>query len=163
MAEPDRMDSSEEQEPIEKQVTHTLEEARMVLPGVQALLGFQLIAVYNQPFDKILTAGEQRLHLVGFFLTAITVVLLMTPAAYHRQNAPDRVSCSFVKLASRLLTAGMFTLMLSIWVDCYLLSRIILKDTLWSLVASLCLGVVQTGLWFVLPRWRTLHTRPSRT
>ena len=31
-------------------VTHLLEECRMILPGLQALLGFQLIAVFSQPF-----------------------------------------------------------------------------------------------------------------
>lgn len=34
-----------EHESLKKAVTHTLEEARMILPGVQALFGFQLIAI----------------------------------------------------------------------------------------------------------------------
>jgi hypothetical protein len=38
-------------EDLERAATHVLEEARMVLPGIQALLGFQLIAVFSSRFD----------------------------------------------------------------------------------------------------------------
>jgi hypothetical protein len=151
------MSTSKERESLEKEITHTLEEARMVLPGVQALFGFQLIAVYNQPFSRLLSGGEQRLHLLGILLTAVTVALLMTPAAYHRQTDPHRISAGFVKLASVLLASGMFTLMLSLCVDCYLIARIITDDTLWSLLVTLAIGVIQGGLWFVLPRLRAVR------
>ena len=33
--------------PLPEAVTHLLEECRMVLPGLQALLGFQFIAIFN--------------------------------------------------------------------------------------------------------------------
>jgi hypothetical protein len=32
-----------------------VDEARMLLPGIQALFGFQLIAVFNQTFSQILS------------------------------------------------------------------------------------------------------------
>jgi hypothetical protein len=143
---------SPERESLEKEVTHALEEARMVLPGVQALFGFQLVAVYNGPFSSLLSRGEQRLHLLAVFLTVLTVVVMMTPAAYHRQVNPHSISRGFVTMASYLLTAGMFVLMLSLWADCYLIARIILQSKLWSALAVGLLGTVQLGLWFVLPR-----------
>ena len=34
-------------ETLEQEATHATDEARMVLPGVQAVLGFQLIAVFT--------------------------------------------------------------------------------------------------------------------
>jgi hypothetical protein len=34
-------------EPLDQEANHILEESRMVLPGIQALFGFQLIAIYN--------------------------------------------------------------------------------------------------------------------
>ena len=42
-----------------------LDECRMVLPGVQALLGFQLIAVFNERFARDLEPYEQVLHFVS--------------------------------------------------------------------------------------------------
>ena len=43
-----------------------IDECRTVLPGIQALFGFQLIAVFNTGFASKLSAAEQRtlLHLV---------------------------------------------------------------------------------------------------
>lgn len=155
MPSPERKKGSEpvcEQQSLDREATHTLEEARMVLPGVQALFGFQLIAVYNAPFEKLLTPGEQRLHLLGLVTTAAAIALLMTPAAYQRQAEPHQISKRFVRFSSLLLTAGMFVLMLSVQVDCYLIARIILKQQLPSMLLALGLGVMFAGLWFVLPQ-----------
>ena len=47
------MQSAQEQvhrESLEEEATHATDEARMLLPGVQAVLGFQLVAVTNQRF-----------------------------------------------------------------------------------------------------------------
>lgn len=158
MPEPERR-TDREQESLEKEATHTLEEARMVLPGIQALFGFQLVAVYNQPFSRLLSPGEQRLHLAALLVTALAITLVMTPAAYHRQAEPHEISCTFLRLSMVLLTLGMFMLLLSIEFDCYLIARIILGQQLLSAVLAGALGLVMLGLWFVLPLW--VHHRNS--
>lgn len=71
-------------ETLEEESTHVTDEARMLLPGVQAVLGFQLVAVFNQRFQE-LSAGEQLIHLAAFLLMALAMGLVMAPAAYHRQ------------------------------------------------------------------------------
>lgn len=60
---------------------YLLEECRMVLPGVQALFGFQLIAVFNTAFSDKLSHGEQSVHLLALALVAIAVALIMSPAS----------------------------------------------------------------------------------
>ncbi|MEO7099505.1 MAG: DUF6328 family protein [Luteolibacter sp.] len=50
--------------PLSKAVLLLLEECRMVLPGIQALFGFQLIAVFNSRFAEALSRTEQSLHLL---------------------------------------------------------------------------------------------------
>ena len=77
-------------ETLEEEATHVTDEARMVLPGVQAVLGFQLIAVFNQRFQE-LSAGEQLLHLAAFLLMALAMGMVMTPGAYHRQVERGRL------------------------------------------------------------------------
>ena len=42
-----------------------LDECRTVLPGIQALFGFQLVAVFNQRFADDLGKPEQVLHFVA--------------------------------------------------------------------------------------------------
>ena len=64
------MQSAQEQvhrETLEEEATHATDEARMVLPGVQAVLGFQLVAVTSQRFVP-LTPVEQALYLAAFLL-----------------------------------------------------------------------------------------------
>jgi hypothetical protein len=68
---------------LEEETRTVIEEARMVLPGIQAFFGFQLIAVFNNRFQE-LTHTEQVLHLIALLLLAVSIALIMTPAAYHR-------------------------------------------------------------------------------
>jgi uncharacterized protein DUF6328 len=139
-----------EELPISKAVALLLEECRMVLPGLQALFGFQLVAVFNSGFEEILTDSEQRLHLLALSLVVVTGALVMTPAAYHRQTTPYDVNEAFLILASRLLLWSMLPLMLGIGIDFYLIARVILVDRLMS--GLLALMVIISSLWFLLPR-----------
>jgi hypothetical protein len=134
-------------------VTHLLEECRMILPGLQALLGFQLIAVFNSTFDERLSPVEQRIHLLALALLAIAGTLVMAPAAYHRQTRPRQVTQQFLLLGGRLLLAALVPLMVGIALDFYLIARIILGHVILSLGLASGLVVFVAGLWFVFPRW----------
>jgi hypothetical protein len=81
---------------LDSAATHVLEECRMVLPGIQALFGFQLIAVFNDGFDHMLSPGERQLHFLVLFLVALAAALVMAPAAIHRQSQQREVSERFV-------------------------------------------------------------------
>jgi hypothetical protein len=138
-------------ETLEEQANHAIAEARMVLPGVQALLGFQLVAAFNQRFTQ-LSHAEQAAHIGGFLLIALAGGLLMTPAAYHRQTGGEKITRHFVRLATRLITIAMWPLAIAIAIDAYLLSRVVFEAP-WIagvLAAAVLIGLV--GLWFVLPR-----------
>jgi hypothetical protein len=89
--------------PLSRSAEFLLAECRMVLPGIQALFGFQLIAVFNSSFSQVLDPFEQKLHLCALFLTAMAIAFVITPAAYHRQTSSSKVTREFIKLASRLL------------------------------------------------------------
>ena len=137
---------------LSEAVTHLLEECRMVLPGIQALFGFQLIAVFNSTFRERLSSTEQTFHLAAIGLVAIAVALVMAPAALHRQTNPQAATQEFLTIASRLLLLSMFPLMLGISFDFYLIARIILNNTLISFVLSIMLLALFATLWFLLPR-----------
>ena len=49
-----------EKEPLDKELQHTLEEARTVIPGLQALFGFQLIVPFHPTFKQLDVAGDPR-------------------------------------------------------------------------------------------------------
>jgi hypothetical protein len=133
-----------------------LEESRMVLPGIQGLFGFQLIAVFNSTFSEKLNPIEQRLHLLAIALTGIAIIIIMTPPALHRQTGPRDVTQGFINLATRLMLFSMVPLALSIGLDFYLISRIILNNVLLSLIFTLVLLTLFILFWFVLPHFEFL-------
>jgi hypothetical protein len=77
---------------LETEVDHVIEESRMVLPGIQALFGFQLIAVFNERFDIALPAAGRWMHSSPSVLIAFAIALIMPPAAFHRQAQRGFVS-----------------------------------------------------------------------
>jgi Family of unknown function (DUF6328) len=145
-----------EELPLSQAAQYLLEECRMVLPGLQALFGFQLIAVFNPRFAQQLSPAEQRLHLLAIALAAVAIALIMTPAAYHRQTGPRQVSETFIRLSTRLLLWSMGPLAVSMCVDLYLVGRVILDGVGVPLLAAALFAVFIT-LWFLLPRMRALQ------
>jgi hypothetical protein len=137
-------------ETLEEEATHATDEARMVLPGVQAVLGFQLVAVFNQRFE-LLSPSEQVLHLAAFLLVALAMGLLMTPAAWHRQVGQGRVTRRFVRLASRLLTLAMVPLIGGVSLDTYLIAHLIVQGRMVPAVIAAGVTGLLAGLWFGLP------------
>ena len=138
-------------ESLEQEATHVTDEARMILPGVQAIMGFQLIAVFNQRFDS-LGRFEQDLHLAAFFLVTLAMGLIMAPAAYHRQIERGSVTRRFVDLASALLTLSLLPLLVGVACDAFILLRLVGGTATNDLCGAGGVVAVLGGLWFVLPR-----------
>ena len=153
MAGEEQIDHEQREElPLSKAVQYLLEECRMVLPGIQALFGFQLIAVFNQGFGEKLSHAEQVLHLVAIVLTTLSMALVMTPAALHRQAEPTKVSERFLWMASNMVLAGMFPLALAVGLDAYIVASVVLKNDALAVVLAIALVAVFAFLWLVLPR-----------
>jgi Family of unknown function (DUF6328) len=141
--------------------SYLLEECRMVLPGIQALFGFQLIAVFNAGFAERLSPAEQRVHLAAIALVVLAVALVTAPAALHRQSEPHSISDRFLSFASRLLLWSMFPLALGICLDVYLVTQLILHSTTASVALAATLFCILIGLWFGLPRTRPFRRTPG--
>ena len=141
-----------EQISLDSAAAHLLEECRMVLPGIQALFGFQLIAVFNQGFGEKLSDAGQLVHLLAIVLTTLSMALVMTPAALHRQAEPKEVSERFLWLASNMVLAGMVPLAVAISLDSYVVASIVLESEASAIVLGIALMVVFAWLWLALPR-----------
>lgn len=148
--------SSPHVESLSEQADHVLEEARMVLPGVQALFGFQLIAVFNQRFEA-LSETHQDIHLAALFAVALAIGFIMTPAIYHRLAEPGTVSPAFIRLASRCLAATAVPLLAGIGLEFYLVATLIEPRFHLNIVLTAIVVATFTGLWFVLPLVRRVR------
>ena len=87
-------------------------------------------------------------------LIAIAVLLIMAPAAYHRQAERGQISRYFIELASRLLTLALAPLLLGIVIEIFIVARVILQSAAISLVIAAVLLAAFVGLWFVFPYMR---------
>ena len=145
-------DQDREELPLSKAAQYLLEECRMVLPGIQALFGFQLIAVFSNAFSQQLSITEQRMHLIALGLVAIATALVMTPASIHRHIGAREVTDRFISISTRLLLISMYPLAVGISTDFYLIARIILESAQIALILSLILFFTFSILWFIFPR-----------
>ena len=137
----------------------TLDEARMVLPGIQALFGFQLIAVFSDGFAR-LAGTEQLAHLASIMLVTISIALIMAPAAYDRIVDDPMISRGFIRLASRVITCAMVPLMLGIAIEIYVVSSLVLDARVAAAGAALFVALLFIALWFAFPWSR--RGRPVR-
>lgn len=146
-----------EKETLAHSVSHVLEEARMVLPGIQALFGFQLIAVFTNVFQQQLTSPEKLIHLLATGLTVTAFGIILAPAAYHRQAEPESISEKFIRISTTLLRIGLIPLLIAISLDFYLVGKLTTGDTFSSACFAFALFTLLGTLWFILPQNKALQ------
>ncbi|MBB2964315.1 DUF6328 family protein [Methylobacterium sp. R2-1] len=135
---------------LETKIEQMLTEARVVLPGAQALLGFQLVITFSEAFEK-LPFATKVVHLVALGLLALTVVWLMAPAAFHRIVYAGEDTPEFHALGSRFLLAASVTLALGISADLgVVVAKTVASDIAGVLAAVVSLALL-VGLWHVHP------------
>ena len=144
---------------LRDKIKHVLTETRVVLPGAQALLGFQLATILMDGFDK-LPDVSRYVHLISLCLIAASVILLMTPAAYHRIVEKGEETEHFHDFASRILLAAMVPLALGVCGDFFVVAWKVTESIELAFAAALLMLVLFYGLWFGLTSyWRDAKAR----
>lgn len=150
-----------ERTPLPVKIEQMLIEARVILPGAQALLGFQLMIVITPSFENL--AGSAKLaHLAGLCLVTLAVVLLMAPAAYHRLVYAGEDTQEFHEMGSRAVTAATVPLALGIAADVYVVVGKITGSLPAALVFAGATAIVFFGLWHVYPLVLRARTQRAR-
>jgi len=134
---------------LKDKIKEVLTEARVVLPGAQALAGFQFIAILMESFER-LSKSLQYIHLASMGFVVLGTILLMTPAAYHRVVERGENSEHFHRFASRTLLAAMAVLPLGICGDIYVVFSKVFGEGTMPLAVSGVLLAACYGLWFGL-------------
>lgn len=132
---------------LHEQVSQALTEARIVLPGAQAMLGFQFVTVFEKQFTQLPTSAK-LVHLASLSLIAITVVLLMTPAAFHRIAEGGEDSHRLVRLTSRFVVAAMVPLAAGMAGDVFVVVGKITGSPHLALACALGAFALAMALWF---------------
>jgi hypothetical protein len=146
----EKMPSKQERTPLKTKIDHLLTEARVIIPGGQALLGFQLVATLTNAFSA-LPPAVQNIHVAALCAVALSVVLLMTPAAVHRIAYGGEDSPKFFRIGSRIVVAASIPLAAGTAADIYVVFMKVVERESIALTAAVVAALMMLGLWFVLP------------
>jgi hypothetical protein len=136
--------------PLHARIEQMLTEARVILPGVQALLGFQFAIVLTEAFET-LPGSSKLLHGLALGCVAISVMLLMAPAAYHRivyggEDAPE-----FLRVSGWLVAAATLPLAFGLAGDAYVVFARMASSSGAGIAAALVTLAGLIGFWHVHP------------
>ena len=156
------MPSEERATPLKTKIEQLLTEARVIIPGGQALLGFQFIATLTKPFAQ-LPGGVQFIHAAGLCAVALAVVLLMTPAALHRIAFHGEDDEDFFRTASRLVIVAALPLALGISADVFVVYYKVTDSMTVAVGGGLAALGVLLAFWYGYPAWRGRNATPMTT
>jgi hypothetical protein len=129
---------------LEREHTELLEELRALIPGAQVLFGFLLAIRFTSPFTDLSTV--QRYVYYGTLLaTAVALVLLLAPSAYHRLRFREGDKDVMVRKGNREAIAGTGAIALAFTGVLYLIT-----DLVFTTQAAIAVALV----FFALTAWR---------
>ncbi len=136
--------------PLQVKIEQLLTEARVVLPGAQALFGFQLAIVLTRAFEQ-LPKSSIVVHAASLFLVALAVMMLMAPAPYHRIVYAGEDTEDMYRVGSALVTGATLPLGLGLAGDVYVvIVEISGSFAIGSFTGGLAF-VFLIGLWYLYP------------
>jgi hypothetical protein len=131
-------------------IDQMLTEARVILPGVQALLGFQFVVTMTKAFHD-LPLFERDIHFAALGAILLAIMLLLMPGALHRLTFGGADVPRFYDIGSTVVTVALAPLALGLSADFYIALTQILRD---RALAALSAGVVLlllATLWYGVP------------
>lgn len=152
----------EKHTPIDIRVEDLLTEARVLLPGAQALFGFQLVVLLTESFEK-LPQTSKIIHTIALCSVAVSIILLMAPPAFHRITFGGRNSKDFLRIGSALVIASAVPLAAGIAADMYVaVSKAVAASDV-GLGVALAVAAMLAILWFIQPVLLRLKMRSRQT
>jgi Family of unknown function (DUF6328) len=144
--------------PLHSRIEQMLTEARVILPGAQALLGFQLAIVLTNTFER-LPSLSRLLHAAALMSVALSVALLITPAALHRIVWAGEDTEAVFRIGGRITVLALLPLAMGMAGDSFVvLSRVSGSMGPATIAASLVL-LCLIGMWFGWPFVERLRRR----
>jgi hypothetical protein len=142
---PDRKEP-ERHEKIDQMLT----ESRVILPGAQALLGFQFVVTMTKAF-KELSPTLQMIHFCGLGAVLLAIMLLIAPAAIHRLGFRGLDAERMHEIGSLLITIALIPLAAGIAIDVNVALSKVLHDDAVSLAGGIGSFILLSALWYGLP------------
>ena len=144
------MREAEKPTPLSTKIDQMLTEARVILPGAQALLGFQLTVTLTRAFEQ-LPEHIKLLHAAALCCVGFAVILLMTPAALHRISFAGEDTAEFLRLGSGFVIAAPAFRAVAIAGDLFVATYKAAGSQIFSLAVASASVVLLVLFWFAIP------------
>jgi hypothetical protein len=130
-------------------LTEMLQELRVLIPGVQVLVGFLVILPFSLGLSHI-PETERWVYLAAFVCGLFSLVLFMAPAAQHRLERPLRNRVRFKQYATWMTIVGLVPLSLAL----VLTTHLVVSQTVGygaALVVSAIVAALIAAVWWAWP------------
>lgn len=138
---------------LENKIAHVLEETRVILPGTQALLGFQLIAIFSSGFEHLAKAA-QYVHIASLFTVILSSIFLMASSSYHRIVEKGEDTERLHEFASAMLMVAMILLALGVSTDAAIVVYFVTGSLKLAIATAAVLVTLFYGVWIFYPLYK---------
>jgi hypothetical protein len=136
-------------ERLDRELMELLQELRVVLPGVQVLLAFLLIAPFQPRFAQ-LPGSLRNAFFASVACATLATVLLIAPSVHHRLRWRARDKERLVRIGNQLALWGTVFLAAAIVLALYVVTNVLYVSQLALLAAGVAV-VVFGWIWYGLP------------
>jgi hypothetical protein len=143
-------DRKDEPVSLKDRIDALLTASRIVLPGAQALLGFQLAAYLTDGYQRA-PLDARIAHTAGLVLLIVAMILLMAPAAFHRLAERGEETPRAERVCAVLVLTAMAPLGLAISTDLFVVCRLVGAAPGAALAAAGCAALTAGVAWYLFP------------
>jgi hypothetical protein len=154
--EPDGEDAKER---LEREHSELLEELRALIPGAEVLFGFLLAIRFTGQFTD-LTAVQRYVYYATLLSTAVALVLLLAPSAYHRLRFREGDKDMLVRKGNREAIAGTGAIALAFTGALYLITDLVFTTPA-AIAVALGFFALTAWRWWAIALYRKAREQPE--
>jgi amino acid transporter len=136
-------------ERLDRELMELLQELRVVLPGVQVLLAFLLVAPFQPRFAQ-LPGSLRNAFFASVACATLATALLIAPSAHHRLRWRARDKERLLRIGNQMALWGTVFLAAAIVLAVYVVTNVLYVSQLALLTAGVAV-VVFGWIWYGLP------------
>jgi amino acid transporter len=146
-------------ERLEREHGELLEELRALIPGAQVLFGFLLAIRFTGQFQE-LTAVQRYIYYATLLTTAVALVFLLAPSAYHRLRFREGDKDAMVRKGNREAIAGTGAIALAFTGALYLITDLLFTPQA-AIAVALGFFALTAWRWWAIALYRKARERAA--
>ena len=140
--------ADEMSEKIDRKLKTALDETRLLILGVQILLGFEFQCAFQDRFDR-LSEGAKQLNLAALGLIVLSIAILIAPSMQHRIVEAGQSTARLILTTNRLASTALMPLTAGLALSAYVVVQLTFGAPAGLAVAAF-LGSAAAFCWFGL-------------